>query len=147
MARRIASRALSRFTGGVDAGPAAFAAACAELPRSTHAAGSASSTIAAMLWMANAQPATAVMPWAIGTKMNWPNEPPALTMPLAMPRFSGGARRAVAESSTDGPAKPAPPAARTPMATIRPKVVVISGTSAVPRQTRSRPKRRTRPAP
>ena len=29
----------------------------------------------------------AVMPCAIGTKTNWPNEPPALTMPLAMPRL------------------------------------------------------------
>ena len=50
-----------------------------------------------MLWIARAQPATAVMPCAIGTKMNWPNEPPALTMPVAMPRLAGGARRAVAD--------------------------------------------------
>ena len=50
-----------------------------------------------MLWIAIAQPATAVMPCAIGTKTNWPNEPPALTMPLAMPRLSGGASRAVAD--------------------------------------------------
>ena len=94
-----------------------------------------------MLWIAIAQPATAVMPCAIGTKTNWPNEPPALTMPLAMPRLAGGASRAVAAISTDGPAKPAPPAASTPIAKIRPKVVVISGTSAVPSATSSRPKR------
>ena len=100
-----------------------------------------------MLCIAIAQPATAVMPCAIGTNTNWPNEPPALTMPLAMPRRAGGASRAVAASSTDGPAKPAPPAASTPIATIRPRVVVISGTSAVPSATSSRPKSSTRPAP
>ena len=100
-----------------------------------------------MLCTATAQPKPAVMAPAIGTNTNWPNEPPALTMPLAMPRRAGGVRRAVAASSTEGPAKPAPPAASTPIATIRPKVVVISGTSAVPSATRSRPKRTTRPAP
>ncbi len=97
--------------------------------------------------IAIAQPASAVIPCAIGTNTNWPNEPPALTMPLAMPRRSGGVSRAVAESSTDGPAKPAPPAARTPIAITRPSVVVISGTSAVPTQTSTSPARTTRPAP
>jgi hypothetical protein len=100
-----------------------------------------------MLWIAIAQPASAVMPWAIGTKMNWPNDPPALTMPLAMPRRAGGVNRAAADSSTEGPANPAPPAARTPIAKTRPSVVVINGTSAVPTPTSTSPTRRTRPAP
>jgi hypothetical protein len=70
--------------------------------------GSASRTIAAMLHTETCQPKPAVIAPAIGTNTNWPNEPPALTMPLAMPRFSGGVSRAVEASSTDGPAKPAP---------------------------------------
>ena len=100
-----------------------------------------------MLCTATAQPKPAVMAPAIGTNTNWPNEPPALTMPLAMPRFSGDVSRAVEASSTDGPAKPAPPAASTPMARIRPNVVVMNGTSAVPMATKARPISSTRPAP
>ena len=65
------------------------------------------------------------MPGAIGANRNWPNEPPALTMPVAMPRFSAGISRVVAAISTDGPAMPAPPAASTPIAKISPAVVVM----------------------
>ena len=79
--------------------------------------------------------------------MNWPNDPPALTMPLAMPRFSGGMSRVVAAISTDGPAMPAPPAARMPMAKISPTVVVMCGISAVPTATISTPATMALPAP
>ncbi len=62
---------------------------------------------------------------ATGAITNWPNEPPALTMPVAKPRRSGAIRRAVADISTAGPAMPAPPAASTPMAKIKPAVLVM----------------------
>jgi hypothetical protein len=94
-----------------------------------------------------AQPAAAVMPCAMGAKTNWPNEPPALTMPLAMPRLSAGTRRVVAAISTEGPAMPAPPAASTPIASTSPAVVVMNGISAVPSATSSTPTTSTRPAP
>ena len=95
------------------------------MPRSTQAAGSASSVMSARLCTEAIQPAAAVMPCAIGAKTNCPNEPPALTMPVAMPCFAGGTSRVAAAISTDGPAMPAPPADNTPMARIRPQVVVM----------------------
>ena len=39
------------------------------------------------------QPIAPVLYCAIGTTANCPNQPPALTKPLAMPRFSGGSAR------------------------------------------------------
>jgi len=84
---------------------------------------------------------------AIGAMANWPKEPPALTIPVASPRFSGATSRVVAAISTDGPAIPAPPAASTPIAKINPAVVVISGVMKVPSATSSTPIRITRPVP
>ena len=49
--------------------------------------------------------------------------------------------------STAGPAMPAPPADRTPIARIRPAVLVMKGISAVPIATRQMPVTSTRPAP
>jgi hypothetical protein len=71
------------------------------------------------------QPRLAVSAAASGAMRNWPNEPPALTTPVASPRRSGGIRRLVAAISTEGPAMPAPPAARMPSAKIRPQVLVM----------------------
>ena len=87
------------------------------------------------------------MPCATGAKMNWPNEPPALTMPVANPRRSGGTSRVVAAISTAGPAMPAPPAASTPIAKISPAVLVMNGISAVPIATSIKPTTNTRPGP
>ena len=70
---------------------------------------------------------------------NWPNDPPAFTTPVAMPRRSAGISLAVAAISTDGPAMPAPPAASTPMAKMRPHVVVMSGVRNVPSANSSTP--------
>ena len=84
---------------------------------------------------------------AIGAIANWPKEPPAFTMPVARPRCAGGTRRVVAAISTEGPAMPAPPAASTPIAKIRPAVVVISGVMKVPSATSSTPMKITRPVP
>ena len=84
---------------------------------------------------------------ASGAMMNWPNEPPAFTTPVATPRRSVGISRAVAAISTEGPAMPAPPAASTPMAKMRPQVVVMNGVRNVPSATSSTPTNSTRPAP
>ena len=70
---------------------------------------------------------------------NWPNEPPALTMPVASPRRSGGDQPRGRAISTAGPAMPAPPAASTPIAKIRPAVVVMYGVMKVPSATSSTP--------
>jgi hypothetical protein len=87
------------------------------------------------------------MPCAIGANTNWPNEPPALTTPVANARRSGATRRVVAAISTAGPAMPAPPAASTPIARIKPGVVSMNGISAVPSATSSAPTTSTRPGP
>src|SRR5258707_1055865 len=73
-------------------------------PRSTHAAGSASKVGAARLCKAMTQPAADVIACAMGANKNCPNDPPALTTPVAMPRRLGDTSRVVAAISTDGPA-------------------------------------------
>jgi hypothetical protein len=78
-----------------------------------------------MTCMAETQPRLTISVAAMGAKANWPKEPPALTMPVAKPRRSGGTSRVVAAISTAGPAMPAPPADSTPMARIRPQVLVM----------------------
>ena len=88
-----------------------------------------------------------ITPAATGAMMNCPNEPPALTMPVAIPRLSAGSMRVVAAISTEGPAMPAPPAASTPIANTSPAVLVISGVRMVPSATRLTPINSTRPAP
>ena len=40
--------------------------------------------------------------------VNWPKEPPALTMPVATLRFASGTQRAMADMSRPGPMAPAP---------------------------------------
>ena len=84
---------------------------------------------------------------AIGAVTNCPSEPPALTMPVAMPRFSGPIMRTAADISTAGPARPEPPEASTPMAKISPSVVVMSGVRKVPMASSTTPTTSTRPAP
>ena len=101
----------------------------------------------ARLCSATTQPAAAVMLCAIGANRNCPNDPPALTMPVAMPRFSGGVRRVAAAINTEGPAMPAPPAPSTPIAKIRPSVVVMNGVTAVPIATSTTPANTTRAVP
>ena len=75
--------------------------------------------------MALTQPTPTISAVAIGAITNWPNEPPALITPVARPRFSLGISRVAAAISTAGPAIPAPPADSTPIARIRPQVVVM----------------------
>ena len=97
--------------------------------------------------MALPQPSATSSAPAIGAIRNWPKEPPALTMPVAMPCLSLGIRRIVAAISTAGPAMPAPPADNTPMAKIKPAVLLIQGVMKVPNATSSTPASNTRPVP
>ena len=138
-ASAMASRALRRFC------PAG--ALCNAFPLSTEAAGKASSTSTPSTCMALAQPMLALRPMASGAIRNWPNEPPAFTTPVEMPRWVAGTMRVVAAISTDGPAMPAPPAASTPMEKISSAVLVISGVMKVPSATSTTPVTSTRPVP
>ncbi len=93
---------------------------CAPRPRNTKAAGRASST-SRPSDLHRADPAEPeISAPAIGAIRNCPADPPALTMPVARPRRSGGIRRAVVAIRTAGPAMPAPPAASTPIAENQP---------------------------
>ncbi len=76
---------------------------------------------------------------ASGITVNWPKEPPALTMPLTKLRFASGIQRAAAEMSSAGPIAPAPTAQTTPMSRISARDEVASGVAAVPTATISAP--------
>ena len=122
-------------------------AACVAWPFSIKAAGRHSSTSKPISCIAVTQPRPRISAPVTGAMTNWPNEPPALTMPVARPRHSGAISRVVAAISTAGPAMPAPPADSMPMAKISPAVLVISGVSTVPSATSEAPTSSTRPAP
>jgi len=77
-----------------------------------------------MLVKAAIQPIDPNSNCANGTTANCPKEAPALIMPLAMPRFSGGSTRPIADITTPRPVMPAPPAATTPTNTISIQVLV-----------------------
>ena len=93
------------------------------------------------------QPSVPPSSTASGATRNWPNEPPALTMPLARPRFSGGSARATEDMSTPRPAMPLPPAETMPMRRISVQVVLAYGVSTVPSITSTPPMAMTRPVP
>ena len=93
------------------------------------------------------QPIAPVSSAASGATTNCPNEPPALTMPLARPRFSAGSARATADISTPSPAMPPPPAATTPMSSTSIHALVACGVSTVPSMTSTAPAATTRPVP
>jgi hypothetical protein len=97
--------------------------------------------------MAEAQPMPTISAAAMGAVANWPKEPPALTMPVAMPRRAGSIMRTLADISTAGPAMPEPPDASTPIAKIRPSVLVMKGVMNVPIASRTTPAISTRAAP
>ncbi len=125
---------------------------CSEWPASgfplrTQASGSVARAIAPRAESAPTQPMTPVRSCASGTTANCPNEPPALTMPLAMPRFCGGTARLTADISTPRPDMPEPPAAMTPISTISIQVLEACGVSTVPSITSTPPSAITRPVP
>ena len=73
----------------------------------------------------------------MGANRNWPNEPPALITPDAVPRASTGSRWAAAPMSTEKLAAPAPTWVSRPMATMRPKPDAMNGVMAQPRASSS----------
>src|SRR3954466_5234344 len=117
------------------------------LPRSGQASGTMASERSPSTVRAPAQPSVPPRSTASGAMMNWPSEPPALTMPVARPRFSGGSTRATDDMSTPRPAMPLPPADTTPMSTINIQAVVAYGVSTVPSMTSRPPMAMTRPVP
>src|SRR5438094_1051511 len=139
----IASRTAWRidFSGGAPCAPEGCR------PRSGQASGTMASESSPSAVRAPTQPSIPVRRTASGATTNWPNEPPALTMPLARPRFSGGTARATADISTPRPAMPPPPAAITPMRSTSIQVVLACGVSTVPSITSTAPVATTRPVP
>src|SRR6266850_524783 len=145
--RKLGSFHASRTACFIDFSGAAPCAAGACFPRKTKASGTMASESRPSDVSAPTQPSAPVSAIASGATTNWPNEPPALTMPLAMPRFSGGSARATADISTPSPAMPPPPAATTPIRRTSIQVLVAYGVSTVPSMTSTAPVAITRPVP
>ncbi len=78
--------------------------------RNTDAAGSTSSTSATKASIAPCQPMPPISTAASGANTSWPAELPALTRPIASPRFSAGTRCATAPISRGAPPAAAPAA-------------------------------------
>src|SRR5688572_18974010 len=102
-------------------------------------AGMARRLMAPRITSAGCQPARPMKRPARGITVNWPKEPPALTMPLATLRLASGICFAMADMRRPGPMAPAPVAASNPIRTIRAPVEVASGVRAVARPTRRAP--------
>ncbi len=145
--RKLGSFHASRTACFIDFSGAAPCAAAGCSPRSTKASGTIASERRPSAVSAPIQPSMPVSTIASGATTNWPNEPPAFTMPLAMPRFSGGSARATADISTPSPAMPPPPAATTPIRSTSIQVLVACGVSTVPSMTSTAPMAITRPVP
>src|SRR2546421_2973654 len=145
--RKLGSFHASRTACFIDFSGTAPCAAAGCFPRSTKASGTMASESRPSAVSAPTQPNIVVKRIASGATTNWPKEPPALTMPLAMPRFSGGSARATADISTPRPAMPPPPAATTPMSSTSIQVLVACGVSTVPSITSTAPTAMTRPVP
>jgi len=114
---------------------------------SQRISGTAINPVAPRTMSAGCQPARPISSCARGIRVNWPNEPPALTMPLAIARLASGIQRFAADMSSDGPMAPAPLAARTPISRINAGAVVANGVAAVANATRSAPPTMTRRGP
>jgi hypothetical protein len=110
--------------GESDAAVAREAAACAAAAsgerRSRRASGSASSEIAASHSKPNT-PDRLISFCASGANTNWPNEPPALMTPAAVPREAAGTRCAAAPISTEKLPAPEPAAISTPSVSTMPR--------------------------
>ncbi len=78
-----------------------------------------------------------------GANTNWPNEPPALITPEAVPRACAGMRWAAAPISTEKLAAPEPAADKTPSVMASPMPLVISGVRAVASARSKTPANRT----
>ena len=93
------------------------------------------------------QPKFTIIKPASGANKNCPIEPPALTIPNAMPDFSGGTNLFTADIMTGRPAIPAPPADKTPIEITSIKGVVENGINRHPNIEVNIPTRRVLPEP
>jgi hypothetical protein len=102
--RKLRSAAAPRIASLSDVAPVCACGAAPEAPLvSQSTSGMARSPVAPSSIMAGCHPASPISSCANGTSVNWPNEPPALTMPLANERFASGIQRVAADSSIAGP--------------------------------------------
>src|SRR6266446_4666656 len=113
----------------------------------TRASGRAPSVINASDHIAPIHPSAWINACEIGANTNCPTDPPALMMPAALPRLSSARWCAAAPISTEKLPAPAPIAASTPSATIRPKPEVMKGVRAVPIASTTNPATNTFPGP
>ena len=74
-----------------------------QLGVNTITSGTAASPATPRMTIAGCQPAIPMSSWARGMIVNWPNEPPALMMPVVTERFASGIQRLAAEMSIAGP--------------------------------------------
>ena len=95
--------------------------------------------VAPSIISAGCHPAMPISSCANGISVNCPNEPPALTMPFAMPCLAAGIQRLAADISSAGPIAPAPMADNTPISRISASDDCASGVRAVPAATSSAP--------
>ena len=101
--------AASRSASPSDCCVPGAAGACAGL-RIIPASGTISATSKPSASSADDQPSHSIRPRLPGSMMNWPKEPAALAMPIAMLRFSGGTARPTAPRITENevPESPSP---------------------------------------
>ena len=97
--------------------------------------------------MAPIQPRIWISACETGAKTNWPNDPPALMIPAALPRLSVGRCCAAAPISTEKLPAPEPIAERRPSETMRPNAEVMKGVKAEPIDSTTRPATSTFPEP
>ena len=109
--------------------------------------GRAASVIAASAHMAPIQPNVWISRCEIGANANWPNDPPALMMPAALPRFSAARWGEAAPINTEKLPAPEPMADRSPNERMRPSPVVMKGVMAVPSDSNRMPATRTLAGP
>jgi hypothetical protein len=129
---KLRSAAAPRIASRSEAAPVCACGTVVEAPLvSQRTSGMASSPLAPSSTIAGCHPASPISSCANGTSVNWPKEPPALTMPLANERFASGIQRVATDSSIAGPIAPAPHGARMPISRIKPSAEVANGVSAV----------------
>ncbi len=97
--------------------------------------------------MAPIQPSVWISFCRIGANRNWPNEPPALITPEALPRAAAGSRCAAAPISTEKLPAPAPTADSSPSVNTSPGPVGMNGVSALPSASSRVPPTSTGPGP
>src|SRR5262245_66418144 len=99
--------------------------------RNAKASGIASSPTRAVPTSAATQPRFVIAAWVVGASINWPADPPALTIPNATARRSIGTRRPTSASNSEFPATALPAAAIATIATLIVTTVLVASNETV----------------